>query len=230
MGMRGVHDGQMEGVKDLKEAVPLVERIIGDERRLLTKYVNKDVTGIPQVLTPYKEVLEIYDNGLKVPEDVTLVWPDDNYGYIQRLNNEKEKGRKGSAGVYYHASYWGRPHDYLWLSTTHPSLVREEMLKAFETGADRLWVLNVGDIKPQEYNMQQFLDMAFDPTPFNRRADNFFLYRYAGSYQNELNHLSAALQAGIPPSPRIADGLAAQLLVQAIVDSIATQQPVQVDL
>jgi hypothetical protein len=170
MGMRGVHDGQMEGVKDLKEAVPLVEHIIGDERRLLTKYVNKDVTSIPQVLTPYKEVLEIYDNGLKVPEDVTLVWPDDNYGYIQRLNNEKEKRRKGSSGVYYHASYWGRPHDYLWLSTTHPSLVREEMLKAYETGADRLWVLNVGDIKPQEYNMQQFLDIAFDPTPFKNSS------------------------------------------------------------
>src|SRR5436190_2111763 len=166
MGMRGVHDGQMEGVKDLKEAVPLVERIIKDERSLLAKYVNKNVTGIPQVLTPYKEVLEIYDNGLKVPEDVTLVWPDDNYGYIQRLNNEKEKARKGGAGIYYHASYWGRPHDYLWLSTTHPSLVREEMLKAYETGADRLWVLNVGDIKPQEYNIQQFLDIAFDPAPF----------------------------------------------------------------
>lgn len=167
LGMRGIHDGQMEGVKDMKEAVPIVERIIGEERELLSKYINRDVTKIPQVLTPYKEVLEIYDNGLKVPEDVTLVWPDDNYGYIHRLNNEKEISRKGGAGVYYHASYWGRPHDYLWLPSTHPSLVREEMMKAYETGANRLWVLNVGDIKPQEYNMQQFLDMAWDPAPFN---------------------------------------------------------------
>lgn len=166
LGMRGVHDGQMEGIKDLKEAVPVVERIIGEERDLLSKYINKDLTAIPQVLTPYKEVLEIYDNGLKVPDDVTLVWPDDNYGYIHRLNNEKEIVRKGGAGVYYHASYWGRPHDYLWLPSTHPSLLREEMIKAYETGASRLWVLNVGDIKPQEYNMQQFLDMAWDPAPF----------------------------------------------------------------
>jgi hypothetical protein len=166
LGMRGIHDGQMEGVKDLKEAVPVVERIIGEERDLLSKYINKDLTAIPQVLTPYKEVLEIYDNGLKVPDDVTLVWPDDNYGYIHRLNNEKEITRKGGAGVYYHASYWGRPHDYLWLPSTHPSLLREEMMKAYETGANRLWVLNVGDIKPQEYNMQQFLDMAYDPAPF----------------------------------------------------------------
>lgn len=166
LGMRGVHDSQMEGVKDLKQAAPIIEGIIQDERDLLIKYINKDVTAIPQVLTIYKEVLEIYDNGLKVPEDVTLVWPDDNYGYIHRLNNEKEQARKGGAGVYYHASYWGRPHDYLWLPSTHPSLVREEMMKAYETGADRLWVLNVGDIKPQEYNIQQFMDMAYNPAPF----------------------------------------------------------------
>lgn len=166
LGMRGVHDGQMEGIKDLREAVPVVGKIIEDEREMLAKYINKDVTQIPQVLTPYKEVLEIYDNGLKVPDDVTLVWPDDNYGYIHRLNNEKEVTRQGRSGVYYHASYWGRPHDYLWLPSTHPSLVREEMMKAYETGADRLWVVNVGDIKPQEYNMQQFLDMAYDPAPF----------------------------------------------------------------
>ncbi|HEY0042514.1 MAG TPA: glycosyl hydrolase 115 family protein, partial [Flavisolibacter sp.] len=166
LGMRGVHDGQMEGIKDLKEAVPIVEEIIREERDLLSKHINKDVTAIPQVLTPYKEVLDIYDNGLKVPDDVTLVWPDDNYGYIHRLNNEKEKGRKGGAGVYYHASYWGRPHDYLWLPSTHPSLMRGEMMKAYQTGANRLWVLNVGDIKPQEYNIQQFMDMAFNPVPF----------------------------------------------------------------
>lgn len=166
LGMRGVHDGQMEGIKDLKEAVPVVEKIIQDEREMLSRYINKNVTAIPQVLTPYKEVLDIYDNGLKVPEDVTLVWPDDNYGYIARLNNEKEQARKGGAGVYYHASYWGRPHDYLWLSSAHPSLTREEMMKAYDNGANRIWVLNVGDIKPLEYNIQQFMDMAFNPLPF----------------------------------------------------------------
>lgn len=166
IGMRGVHDSQMEGVKDPKDAVPLLEQIFKDQRELLAKYINKKVTSIPQVFTAYKEVLDIYDNGLKVPDDVTLVWPDDNYGYIQRLNNEKEKTRSGGAGVYYHASYWGRPHDYLWLPSTHPSLVREEMMKAYETGANRLWVLNVGDIKPAEYNIQEFLDMAYNPVPF----------------------------------------------------------------
>lgn len=166
MGMRGIHDGKMEGVKDLKDAVPVIEKIIRDERGLLTKYIDKDATRIPQALTLYKEVLQVYDYGLEVPEDITLVWPDDNYGYIQRLNNETERARKGGAGVYYHASYWGRPHDYLWLPSVHPSLMREEMMKAYETGAKTLWVVNVGDIKPQEYNLQEFLDMAWNPAPF----------------------------------------------------------------
>jgi hypothetical protein len=166
IGMRGVHDSGIEGVKDPKDAVPLVERIFNDQRGLLARYVNKDSTAVPQVFTAYKEVLDIYDAGLKVPEDVTLVWPDDNYGYIQRLNNEKEKARPGGSGVYYHASYWGRPHDYLWLPSAHPSLTREEMMKAFENGSNRLWVLNVGDIKPLEYNIELFMDMAYDVIPF----------------------------------------------------------------
>lgn len=182
LGMRGVHDGQMEGIKDLRDAVPIVEKIIGDEREMLARYINKDVTAVPQVLTPYKEVLEIYDAGMKVPDDVTIVWPDDNYGYIHRLNNKTEQGRSGGSGIYYHASYWGRPHDYLWLSSTHPGLIREEMLKAFETGANRLWVLNVGDIKPLEYNITLFLDMAYNIKPFrDSRYVKDHLTNWAGS-------------------------------------------------
>ncbi|WPU98423.1 glycosyl hydrolase 115 family protein [Mucilaginibacter sp. cycad4] len=169
-GMRGVHDGQMEGVKTAREAVPLLQQIIEDQRDLLLKYNHKDITTIPQVFTPYKEVLDFYDNGLQVPSDITLVWPDDNYGYIQRLSDSVERKRSGSSGVYYHISYWGRPHDYLWLSTTHPSLIREEMMKAYNTGANRLWVVNVGDIKPMEYNIQFFMDMAYNVLPFRRSS------------------------------------------------------------
>jgi len=166
LGMRGVHDSGMEGVKNVKEAVPLLEQIIADQRAMLGKYLGKNASAIPQVFTVYKEVLEIYDSNLKLPDDVTIVWPDDNYGYIQRLNNEAEKSRRGGSGIYYHASYWGRPHDYLWLSSTQPALIREEMMKAYETKADRLWVLNVGDIKPAEYTIQFFMDMAYRAAPF----------------------------------------------------------------
>ncbi|MDP4291164.1 MAG: glycosyl hydrolase 115 family protein, partial [Bacteroidota bacterium] len=168
LGMRGVHDSGIEGVKTIAETVPLLERIIVDQRDMLKKYVNEKITTIPQAFTVYKEVLEVYDGGLKLPEDVTVVWPDDNYGYIQRLSNQAEQERPGSSGIYYHASYWGRPHDYLWLSSTNPSLIREEMMKAYEMKSDRLWVLNVGDIKPLEYNIQLFLDMAYNAAPFNK--------------------------------------------------------------
>jgi len=170
LGMRGIHDSGIEGVKSNKEAIPLVERIIQDQRGLLAKYINKDVTKVPQAFTAYKEVLDIYDAGLKIPDDVTLVWPDDNYGYIHRLNNEKEAARPGRSGVYYHASYWGRPHDYLWLSSTHPALIREEMMKAYTNESNKLWVLNVGDIKPLEYNTQLFMDMAYRAEPFKDPA------------------------------------------------------------
>lgn len=181
VGMRGVHDGAMEGVKTVKDAIPLLESIIGDQRQLLQKYINPDIKAIPQVFTVYKEVLYIYDGGIKLPEDITLVWPDDNYGYIQRLNNEKEDERSGGSGVYYHASYWGRPHDYLWLSTTHPGLMREEMMKAYQTKSNRLWVLNVGDIKPAEYNMQLFLDMAYQAKPFeDSNYSKVYMQQWAG--------------------------------------------------
>lgn len=166
MGMRGVHDGAIEGVKTPAETVPLLEKIFKNQRGLLQQYVNPDITLVPQAFTAYKEVLEVYDAGLKVPEDITLVWPDDNYGYIQRLSNDTESKRSGGAGVYYHASYWGRPHDYLWLPSTHPALIREEMTKAYQLNSRTIWVMNVGDIKPIEYNMQFFLDAAYAIEPF----------------------------------------------------------------
>ena len=166
MGMRGVHDSGMEGVKTTEEAVPLLEEIFDGQRALLKNYINPDIEKVPQTLSIYKEVLDIYEAGLKVPDDITLNWPDDNYGYIQRLPTPEERLRKGGSGVYYHASYWGRPHDYLWLPSTNSTLMREEMTKAYEMDAKRIWVLNVGDIKSIEYNTQFFLDMAYNIEPF----------------------------------------------------------------
>jgi hypothetical protein len=170
LGMRGIHDSGIEGVKSNSEAVPLLEQIISDQRGLLEKYIDSSVTKVPQAFTAYKEVLDIYDSHLRLPGDVTLVWPDDNYGYIQRLDDSVESRREGGSGIYYHASYWGRPHDYLWLSTTHPALIREEMTKAYDMNARNIWVLNVGDIKPAEYNIQLFMDMAFHIAPFKNSS------------------------------------------------------------
>lgn len=166
LGMRGVHDSGMEGIKNPKDAVPVLTEIIRRQRAMLTGSRKEPLSRIPQTFTIYKEVLDIYDNGLILPEDVTITWPDDNYGYIQRLNDSSEKQRPGGSGVYYHASYWGRPHDYLWLSSTHPALIRAEMMKAFENGSNRIWVLNVGDIKPLEYNISLFMDIAYSAGDF----------------------------------------------------------------
>ena len=162
VGMRGVHDGQMQGAKTLEEQKAVLERVLKDQRDLLRKYVNKDVEAIPQVFIPYKEVLDIYHAGLEVPEDVTLMWCDDNYGYIKHFPTELERTRKGGNGIYYHASYWGRPHDYLWLGTFSPSLLYQQMKEAYERGIQKIWILNVGDIKPIEYQTELFLDMAWN--------------------------------------------------------------------
>ncbi len=162
LGMRGVHDGQMQGAKTVAEQKTVLERVLKDQRGLLQKYVNKDVTAIPQAFIPYKEVLDIYNAGLQVPDDVTLIWCDDNYGYIRHFPTAEERARKGGNGIYYHVSYWGRPHDYLWLGTFSPYLLHQQMKLAYDRGIQKMWVLNVGDIKPAEYQIELFLDMAWN--------------------------------------------------------------------
>ncbi|TRW23873.1 hypothetical protein FMM05_11980 [Flavobacterium zepuense] len=166
IGMRGVHDSGMEGVSGIEEASAVLANVIKDQRDMLQRNLGMPAAKVPQVFTVYKEVLQLYEHGIQLPEDITLVWTDDNYGYIRQLSNAKEQLRPGGAGVYYHISYWGRPHDYLWLCTTPPELIAEEMLKAYHTNANKIWIVNVGDIKPGEYDTQLFLDMAYDITPF----------------------------------------------------------------
>ena len=160
LGMRGVHDGKMQGAKTVEEQKAVLNRVFVDQRGLLEKYVNKDVTQVPQVFIPYKEVLDIYHAGLQVPEDVTLMWCDDNYGYIRHFPTAEERARKGGNGVYYHVSYWGRPHDHLWLSTMSPSLIYQQMKQAYDQGIQKMWILNVGDIKPAEYQIELFMEAS----------------------------------------------------------------------
>lgn len=178
MGMRGIHDSGMEGHASLQQKVQLLETIINDQRQILQKTLNKPVEDIPQVFIPYKEVLELYNNGLKIPDDITLVWTDDNYGYIRRLSNKNEQQRKGGSGIYYHLSYWGRPHDYLWLSTTQPGLIWYEMSRAWQNGSHKIWIANVGDIKPAEYNMEFFLDLAWNINSISKTTIETHLFNW----------------------------------------------------
>ena len=162
MGMRGLHDEAMKGSKDPKVRARTLEKVMTEQRVILEKYKHQKAENIQQIFVPYKETLDIYDAGLRVPDDITLVWPDDNYGYMKRISNSAEQQRSGHSGVYYHISYCGVPHDNLWISTTAPMLMYEELQKAYTAGADRYWLLNVGDIKPMEVEMQMFMDMAYD--------------------------------------------------------------------
>jgi len=175
IGLRGKHDSGMEGARTPEQARDALTKVFGIQRDLLSRAQKKPATEIPQVLTLYKEVLDIYQTGLKVPDDVTLIWPEDNYGYINQLSNAQERQRSGGSGIYYHLSYWGRPHDYLWLSTTHPALIREQLDRASRMDATKIWIANVGDIKPAEFLAQYFLDLAFDADAFRQSPREHYL-------------------------------------------------------
>ncbi|MGK6319432.1 glycosyl hydrolase 115 family protein [Sphingomonas sp. DT-204] len=162
LGMRGIHDSGMMGPATDAERRRLLERIFADQRAMLRRHVDRDVARVPQVFTPYKEVLNLYRGGLAVPDDVTLMWPDDNFGYIRHFPDAAERRRSGGSGVYYHLSYLGAPLSYLWLSTTPPALIREELGRAFDLGARTMWVANVGDLKPAELATDYFLRLAWD--------------------------------------------------------------------
>ena len=166
IGMRGIHDGNMEGVKTPKEQLNGLQSVIDDQQELLRKYIG-DPSKLTQVFVPYKEVLNVYENGLKVPDYVTLMWCDDNYGYMTRLSNEEEQKRTGGGGVYYHLSYWGRPHDYLWLTTTQPGLIYNEMKQAYDHNVRKIWIVNVHDVKVAGYDLEMYLDMAWDINAVN---------------------------------------------------------------
>ncbi|HEU5396419.1 MAG TPA: glycosyl hydrolase 115 family protein, partial [Verrucomicrobiae bacterium] len=124
LGIRGIHDRSMETPpRALPDKIKLVDQVIQDQRELLDRYVATNWGPVAQCFVPYKEVLPIYDAGLKVPDDVTLVWVDDNFGYLRRLSNPAERQRSGGAGVYWHISYYGGPHSYTWIDTTAPALI-----------------------------------------------------------------------------------------------------------
>lgn len=163
IGMRGVHDSGLVAAKATTTAqkVTLMQSIFADQRGILAKHVDPDPSKVFQVFTPYKEVLSLYNAGLKVPEDVTILWAEDNHGYVRQLPTDAERKRSGGAGVYYHLSYYGDPQSYLWINTTPPSLVREELRKAYDAGASRLWVINVGDLKPSEMALEFAMRLAW---------------------------------------------------------------------
>lgn len=178
-GIRGIHDQGMQGPPDVPGRVALLHQTIVDQRALIDRYVTRQWGPVAQCFIPYKEVQPLYDAGLEVPPDVTLVWADDNYGYLRRVSNPTERARPGGAGIYYHLSYLGAPQSYLWLNTTPPALIREETRKAWDNAARTIWILNVGDIKPGEVGIDFWARLAWNPDAFGPDAQPRFLRDFA---------------------------------------------------
>ena len=179
LGMRGIHDSPIQGTRSQAERIPLLEKIFAVQRSLLSEYVSPDIRAAPQIFCPYKEVLSDYRAGLKVPDDVTIVFPDDNFGYIRQFPTHEQQQRSGGFGVYYHISYLGRPLSYTWLNSSPPALIWEEMSKAYANGIRKFWMLNVGDIKPAEIGVELFLQMAWDAKKWNVSNIDGFLTDWA---------------------------------------------------
>ena len=176
IGMRGDGDEPMsEGT-----ATQLLETIVADQRRIIADVTGKPASETPQVWALYKEVQDYYDHGMKVPDDVTLLFSDDNWGQIRRLPKFDAPERAGGYGVYYHFDYVGGPRNYKWINTNQIEKTWQQMELADEAGADRLWIVNVGDIKPMEYPLSFFLDMAWNPKAMTPEALADYPAKWAG--------------------------------------------------
>ncbi len=159
LGMRGDGDEAMSEETN----VALLERIVADQREIIEKVTGKRVTDVPQMWALYKEVQEYYERGMRAPDDVILLWADDNWGNIRRLPTWEERQRQGGAGVYYHFDYVGGPRSYKWINVTPITKIWEQMHLAWQYEARRIWIVNVGDLKPMEFPIEFFLDYAWRP-------------------------------------------------------------------
>lgn len=163
IGMRGDGDEAMSEEADTK----LMTNIINDQRKIIADVTGRKASETPQVWALYKEVMDYYDKGMKVPDDVTLLLCDDNWGNVRRVPNAKERKHKGGWGLYYHVDYVGAPRNSKMLNVTPVQNPLEQLTLAYENGIDRLWILNVGDLKPMEYPISQFMDMAWNPRKYD---------------------------------------------------------------
>jgi hypothetical protein len=193
LGMRGDGDEPMsEGAN-----VALLERIVRDQRAMIAKQINPDMRRVPQAWALYKEVQDYYEKGMRVPDDVLLLWCDDNWGNIRRLPTPDEQKRPGGAGVYYHFDYVGGPRSYKWINVTPLPKVWEQMHLAWQYQANRLWLVNVGDLKPMEVPIEFFLSYAWNPAnwPAERLPDYLRIWaarEFGAQYAGEIADIVAA--------------------------------------
>lgn len=196
IGMRGISDSEMPGPDSQEEKIALWNRIVADQRGMLEKHTGKPASDVLQTFCPYNEVLDMYRTGkLNLPEDVNMIWVDDNHGYVRQLPTISEQKRKGGNGMYYHFSYLGQPESFLWLSSVSPALTSYEMTKSYNYGASRLWIFNVGDIKPAEMELAFAMELAWDINSWPpEKAHLFPRYWAAKIFGDELGAAIAAIK------------------------------------
>ncbi|GAB3280167.1 hypothetical protein GCM10027347_55220 [Larkinella harenae] len=170
IGMRGDGDEPMSR----ETATALLERIVADQRTIISDVTGKPASETPQLWALYKEVQEYYDKGMRVPDDVTLLLSDDNWGNLRKLPRLAEKPRQGGYGIYYHFDYVGGPRNYKWLNTNPLPRIWEQMHLAWEHKVRNIWIVNVGDLKPMEFPISFFLDYAWNPEKID--ADQLTAY------------------------------------------------------
>lgn len=162
MAMRGTGDTEIEGGLGLDALLEMLEELVHNQQDIIEEVLGVDADDVPQTWCLYKEVQEYQEKGLVVPESITLLWSDDNWGNVRRLPLANETERAGGAGVYYHFDYVGGPRSYKWINTIQLEKTAEQMHLARSRGADRIWVVNIGDLKPLELPLSHFLDIAYD--------------------------------------------------------------------
>ena len=175
LGMRG--DGDMPMTEGAN--IALLEKIVADQRKILADHNTPTLASNPKVWALYKEVQTYYEKGMRVPDDVTLLWCDDNWGNIRRLPTSEERKRAGGAGIYYHFDYVGDPRNYKWINTNPIAKVWEQMNLALNYGADKIWVVNVGDLKPMEFPIEYFLSLARNPERWGKDQTEEFTRLWA---------------------------------------------------
>lgn len=167
VGMRGDGDMAMDGAGSLQKNIDLMKRIIADQRDIIEDVTGKAASETPQVWALYKEVLQYYEQGMEVPDDIIILLADDNWGDVRWLPDPNEQKHPGGYGMYYHVDYHGAPRSYRWLNMNQLPHMWEQLQLTYDYGVDKVWILNVGDIKPMEYPITFFLDMAWNPESFN---------------------------------------------------------------
>jgi hypothetical protein len=168
MGMRGENDVGMASTGSFESDKAQLENIIVDQRQILRDVLHKDPKEVPQLWALFTEVLKYYDAGMKVPDDITLLFTDDNVGDIRRLPTAAEAKRSGGAGIYYHMDMHGGPYSYQWLNSNPLPKIWDQMNLAYRYGADRIWIVNIGDIKPLEVPIEFFLRLGWDPNTLTK--------------------------------------------------------------